>query len=87
MSRIRIVAIGVDRRYIGNRNEKRQKKRTREKNEWRERMNENIEEELVQCKKIKVNKVIQNLFMVSPKKSKKIDFIRTIFREIDLKLW
>ena len=30
-------------------------------------MNENIEEELVQCKKIKVNKVIQNIFMVSPR--------------------
>lgn len=27
-------------------------------------MNENIEEELVQCKKIKVNKVISNIFMV-----------------------
>ena len=54
---------------------RRGKKTDERENEWRERMNENIEEELVQCKKIKVNKVIQNIFMVSPKKCIKVDFI------------
>ena len=43
---------------------RRGKKTDERKTNGESRMNENIEEELVQCKKIKVNKVISNIFMV-----------------------
>ena len=55
---------------------RRGKKTDERKTNGESRMNENIEEELVQCKKIKVNKVISNIFMVSK------EFLRNRFFEI-----
>ena len=55
---------------------RRGKKTDERKTNGESRMNENIEEELVQCKKIKVNKVISNIFMVSK------EFLKSRFFEI-----